>query len=210
MTGTLLKEVIESQVNGEISVVKSLAFGTYIQVGNLTQSGGVVYGIWKKTLKKVRKKLEVVGNALVLGLGGGSVAKVISHNWPDAKITGVDVDPKMVKAGREFLGLDNVDVSVVIEDAGKFVNSAVKKNKKFDLICIDLYIGDQFPQKFEDDSFIKDVKKLLNNGGVAVFNRLYYGEKRKQAMTFGEKLKKYFKAVDYFFPEANLILICLG
>ena len=41
-------EEVESPINGKIAVTRSLAFGTYISVGGLTQSGGVLKNIWKK------------------------------------------------------------------------------------------------------------------------------------------------------------------
>lgn len=208
LTGTLLAEVVNSPINGEISVIKSVAFGTYISVGNLTQSGGVVYGIWNKTLKKVKNKTSLVKRALVLGLGGGSVAKIINKNWPDAKITGVDLDPNMVSVGKKYLGLDKIKTDIVIEDAMKFITKAAKKKSKYDLICIDLYIGDNFPEKFEKIEFVKNVRKVLTEKGAAVFNRLYYDEKRKQAMKFMATLEAEFAGVTPIFPEANVMFYC--
>lgn len=209
-TGTLLKEIVESPINGEISVVKSLAFGTYIQVGNLTQSGGILEGIWNKTLKRVKKNNKSrIKKVLVLGLGGGSVAKIIRKYWPGSVITGVDIDPNMVGMGNKYLGLGEVEVDIVIEDAQKYLIQNTKyKGTKFDLICIDLYVGDMYPEKFESENFIKLIKNSLSSESIAVFNRLYYDEKRKQAMKFGEKLKKIFLRVDYVFPEANLMFVC--
>ena len=204
LTGTLLKEIVESPINGEITVVKSVAFGTYLSVGNLTQSGGLLHGIWNKTLKKIKNNKIEISNCLILGLGGGSVAKVIRKYWPDVIITGVDIDPKMVELGKKYLGLDDLGVKIVITDAEIFLAT----KSKFDLICIDLYVGDKYPDKFESEKFITLVKKTLSPKGIAVFNRLYYGEKRKEAALFGEKLKKHFYKVDWFFPEANLMLIC--
>jgi len=71
-----------------------------------------------------------------------------------------------------------------------------------------VYVGRVYPKKFEQDNYIHLVRSHLVEGGIAIFNRLYYGEKRKEAALFGEKLKKHFYKVDWFFPEANLMLIC--
>lgn len=239
VTGTFLKEVVNSPVNGEISVIKSLAFGTYISVGNLTQSGGVVEEIWRKTLRKVHNSSFIIHNSLILGLGGGSTAKVIRKLWPDTKITGVDIDPLMIELGKKYLGLDKYEVQVQIEDAMGFLiqKSKIKtpsfakatkgkqnynlklktkntrykiQDTKYNLICVDLYVGDDFPVKFESDEFLRRTRTVLADNGIVVFNRLYYGEKRKQAMLFGEKLKKHFSKVDYVFPQANLMFVCSG
>jgi len=197
-------KTIYSPINGKIEVVKSLAFGTYITIGGLTQSGGIVYEIWKKTLKKMKN--QKIEKCLILGLGGGSVSKIVNKYWPNAKISGVELDKEMVNFGKDYLDLKNVETK--IEDAYKFCKEETKSNNKYDLIIVDLYLGDKFPGKFETDEFINLIKKLLTEDGKVIFNRLYYDRKRKEALIFGKKLEKFFDNVKYFYPEANLMLIC--
>ncbi len=184
MLGTKILEERKSRYNGNVKVVRGLGFGTYIQVNNLTQSGGVVESIWRETLKNLKtKKLK---NCLILGLGGGTVAKLIRKYWPESEITGVEIDPMMIELGKKYLGLNNT--KVIIQDAYEFI----KKNKeKYDLVIVDLYIGDEFPEKFEKEEFLN---KLTKNE-LVIFNRLYFGEKRKEAVKFGNKLKKIFPKV---------------
>ena len=195
-----------SPINGKITVLKSFGFGIYIQVGDLTQSGGIVYDVWKESLGKTRKLKHDVQDALILGLGGGTNARVIREYWPNAQVTGVDIDPVMVDMGKKYLGLK--EVKMVIEDAFDFTAKGVHDTQKYDLVLVDTYLGDTFPEKFASDEFLRRIKKLLVPEGVVVFNRLYYGEKRPQAMKFGAKLEKFFSKVKYVFPEANLMLLC--
>lgn len=199
-------EETTSPINGKITVLKSFGFGVYIQVGELTQSGGIVYEVWRESLKEARKIKQDVQRTLVLGLGGGTNAQVIREFWPNAQVAGVDVDPVMVEMGEKYLGLK--EVKTVIGDALDFTADAVKSSNRYDLVLVDTYLGDTFPEKFESDVFLKRIKKLLAPGGMAIFNRLYYDEKRPQAMKFGAKLEKFFAKVDYVFPEANLMLLC--
>lgn len=198
MLGTKILEERNSKYNGNLRVVKSFGLGTYIQSEGLTQSGGVVKGIWKQTLKKVHRSLSNVENVLILGLGGGTVAKLIRKSWPDAKTKGVDIDPLIVELGKKYLGLDDNDIDIKIQDA------AVPVSDKFDLVIVDLYQGDKFPEKFEEEKFLK----MLGKNKFVVFNRLYYKEKKVLAEEFGEKLKKVFKHVEYFYPEANMMFFC--
>lgn len=198
MLGTKILEERNSKYNGNLRVVKSFGLGNYIQSEGLTQSGGVVKGIWKQTLKKVHRSLSNVENVLILGLGGGTVAKLIRKSWPDAKIKGVDIDPLIVELGKKYLGLDDNDIDIKIQDA------AVPVSDKFDLVIVDLYQGDKFPEKFEEEKFLK----MLGKNKFVVFNRLYYKEKKVLAEEFGEKLKKVFKHVEYFYPEANMMFFC--
>ena len=190
-----------SPINGQIKVLRSLGLGIYIQVENLTQSGGVVYGVWKTSLKKVKRKKKEIKTCLILGLGGGSAAILVRKYWPLARVTGVDIDPIMVSLGKKYLGLSRVKVE--IGDAKEFL----KNKKKFDLILVDTYLGENFPEKFEKEDFLLSVKSSLSGEGIAVFNRLYYGEKRPLAIKFGERLDKIFGKVERIFPEANVMFM---
>jgi spermidine synthase len=196
--GIKILEEEKSKFNGNLRVVKSFGLGTYIQAEGLTQSGGVVEGIWKQTLRQVKDKRREIKNVLILGLGGGTVAKLIRKFWPEAKITGVDIDPMIVELGQKYLGLDEVDVDIKIQDAAKPIPD------KFDLVIVDLYRGDQFPKEFEDEKFLKSLTK----NKLVVFNRLYYKDKKLSAEEFGKKLQKFFRNVEYFYPEANLMFLC--
>ena len=197
-----------SPINGRITVARSLGLGTYIQVEGLTQSGGVVESIWKSTLKKINHKPLTINHCLILGLGGGTAAKVIKKLWPKAEITGVEIDSAMIELGIRYLELGKANVETIIGDALEVSEKLKVKSEKFDLILIDMYLGDKFPEKFEDITFLKLILKLLTSNGLVVFNRLYYGEKRKEAVKFGEKLKKVFPKAEYFYPEANLMFLC--
>lgn len=194
MLGTKILEERKSKFNGDVRVVKSWGMGTYIQVNGLTQSGGIVESIWRQTLKKLRA--EEIESVLILGLGGGTVANLVGKHWPKTKITGIDIDPVMVELGKKYLGLTGVHVK--IQDAYDF------DSRGYDLVIVDLYKGDEFPKKFEENKFLK---KLTNNK-LVIFNRLYYGDKKPEAVRFGNKLHKVFKKVKSFYPEANIMFLC--
>lgn len=201
MFGIKILEERKSKYNGEIKAVKSLGLGTYIQAGGLTQSGGVVEGIWKNTLRKVKKYKREIKSVLILGLGGGSAAKIIRSLWKESKITGIDIDPVMIELGKKYLGLDKNNVDIIVSDAEKFKG-------KYDVVIVDLYNGDKFPEKFEKKEFLMKVRKSLNEDGVAVFNRLYYKKKKQEALKFAGKLKRHFGKVEFFFPQVNVMFFC--
>lgn len=195
MIGTKILEERRSKYNGDIKVVKTLGMGTYIQANGLTQSGGVIEIIWKQTLRKIKNEKLKIKKCLILGLGGGTAAKFIRKYWPEARITGVEIDPAMIELGRKYLDLK--DVQIKMQDAYNFDAGG------YDLVVVDLYCGDKFPKKFENEKFLK---KLTKNK-LVVINRLYFGDKRKDAVKFGEKLRKIFDKVEYFYPEVNAVFI---
>lgn len=205
MFGTKILEEKESKFNGHLRVVKTWGMGTYIQAEGLTQSGGIVESIWRSTLRKIQDSRFKIRSALVLGLGGGTVAKLLRKNYPNAKITGIDIDPLIVDLGNKYLDLQKYKVKTIISDASNIPNLP---NQKYDLIVVDLYNGDKFPKKFATENYIHLVRLHLSSRGIAVFNRLYYKEKKKEAEEFGKKLKKVFKKVESFRPVSNIMYIC--
>lgn len=196
----------ESSFNGKIKVIKTLE-GTGILVEGVSQSGWLVRKVWDKALKQIAEKKKEVEKILILGLGGGSAAKLVDKYWPGAMITGVDIDPVMVDLGRKYLGLSQVkNLKVVIEDAEKWVGKE-KGKKKFNLILVDIYKGERPPSKFTTETFIKKVGDLLGSGGIAVFNHLYSAREKEEAALFGAKVRKVFPAATSIKPEANIIFI---
>lgn len=204
----MVLEEIESKYNGHIKVMWNLGLGKYIQAGGLTQSGGIVESIWREVLRKVKNDSRTLKNVLILGLGGGSAAKVVRKNWPQAKIIGVDIDEVIVNLGKKYLSLDEKVVDIRILDAMNFVSGEVKRKNQYELICIDLYNGDNFPEKFESDVFLKDVKRIMTKDGIVIFNRLYGSDHRSESMKFGRKLEKNFIDVEYVYPQANVVFFC--
>lgn len=202
------REEVVSPINGKLVVIKDLAWGTYIKGGGLTQSGGVAEKVWKTALKEIKSQGLGVRGSLILGLGGGGAAKLIRKYWPEAKITGIEIDPIMVDLGKKYLGLSEVGVDIKIQDAYQFSQQQVKTSKRYDLVLVDMYIGDKVPEKFETRKFLKLTAGLLTKEGKAIFNRLYYDEKKKEAEKLLLELKKVFPKITSIRPEANIMFIC--
>ncbi|MHA2055566.1 MAG: spermidine synthase, partial [Candidatus Hodarchaeales archaeon] len=166
-------EELDSPVNGKVKVVQSLGWGISIQAGNLTQSGGVLRDVWGSTLKRVKKDVDKVGDCLILGLGGGSSARLVKNYWPESSITGVELDPLMIDLGIKYLGLSEVGVDIKIEDAIEFCDKAIREDKKYDFVLNDIYVGSSVPAKFENEEYINSVKSLMNHDtSTSIFNRL--------------------------------------
>lgn len=198
MLGTKILEERESFINGTIKVVNSWGLGNYIQAGGLTQSGGIVETIWKSTLNQIKKDKHVINNCLILGLGGGTLAKLLRKRYPDSFIVGVEIDPVMIEFGKKYLNLDQYNVDIQIKNANKI------RLNKYDLVIVDIYQGDTYPKEFESYDFLNRVAK----NKLVIFNRLYFGDKRPDTVRFGNKLEKHFKKVTWYYPEANLMFIC--
>lgn len=195
----------QSSFNGKIQVVKTLE-GIRIVVGGVSQSGWLVRKVWDAALKKIHKDRPDIERILVLGLGGGSVARLITRYWPGSEIIGIDIDPDMVELGKKYLGLGGVsNLKVFIEDAVGWVDK--NKGKDFDLVLVDLYKGAVVPKEFAQDGFLKKVETLVKGGGVGAFNHLYSTMEKEEAEDLGRKLRKMFPVLISVKPEANIIYI---
>lgn len=196
-------ETVKSPINGLIKV--QLFFNRpRIIAGNLLQSGGLVTEIWEKALKEINHHSLAINHCLILGFGGGTVAKLISRSFPKAKITGVEIDQEMIKLGKKYFGLEKIkNLKIIQADAVKFIAS---KPNKFDLIIVDLYLGDKIPKNSESKKFLENLRKLTSSKGVIIFNRLFYKKHKQQAENFIKKLDNLFSKIKLLRAFSNLLV----
>ncbi len=112
-----------------------------------------------------------VHRVLLLGLGGGAVARQLLHFFPQAEITGVDLDAVHLSVARRFFGLSRTGVRLVQADARKFVSDC--RGARFDCVIDDLFGGqDGDPRRAVpfDHDWRGALTRLLVPGGVLVAN----------------------------------------
>jgi spermidine synthase len=69
---------------------------------------------------------------LILGLGGGSIARLARAFAPDAEILGIELDRDVVRLARKHLDLDALEIEVEIADAYEWLRTAPKSFGRFD------------------------------------------------------------------------------
>lgn len=77
-------------------------------------------------------------SVLLLGLGGGSVARIVRALSPACRIVGVEFDASVVRVARERLDLDALGVEVVVGDALDFLR---RDDARYDAILEDVFVG---------------------------------------------------------------------
>lgn len=201
-------EETDSDYNGKVRVIKDFQ-GLRIVAGGISQSGWIVKSIWSKSIKKISTIYPIRENILVLGLCGGSVVEVIVKYYPQAKITGVDIDAKMVELGKKYFHLDRFNnLGIFIKDAKTYLSG--KNENKYDLILVDLFKGEDIPEYFRTRSFISLLKKRLSFDGAIIFNQLYSNKEKKTAEFFRKKLTNFFAKIVTIYPEANIMFLCFN
>jgi len=109
---------------------------------------------------------------LILGLGGGSAARVVRALAPRARITGVEIDAGVVRAARRWFDLDELGVEVVKGDARLYLE---RTRRRFDVILDDVFIGNRRNIRKPDwlpDPGLTLAAGQLRPGGILVSNAI--------------------------------------
>jgi len=77
-------------------------------------------------------------SALILGLGGGSAARLLRALAPRARLVGVEYDPAVVAAARRHFALDTLGLEIVCGDARDVLR---RERRRFDLVIDDVFVG---------------------------------------------------------------------
>lgn len=201
--GPKILEEVDSKYSGKLRAMSGFGY-KYITTGNLTQSGGLVSDVWLPVLKNHKSLFVNHKSCLILGLAGGTIAGIVSKLYPGIKITGVEIDPEMIRLGKKYLDLDKIpNLKIIVADAKSYLLS---HNSYFDLILVDMYVGDQLPDFVYTPKFLKRLKEF---GNCVIFNHLFYDDtKRQNAQKLIDQLKAIFPKVSLSRKLTNLLIIC--
>lgn len=142
-------------------------------------------GYWERLVPE-----EETSSALILGLGGGTVARWLKERWPRARVVGYELDPAVVRVAKDFFSLGD-DVEVKTQD----FREAFKTDDKFDLIVVDLYSGYKFLPEAESEEVISKLRDKLNPAGRVAFNRVGVNNGPGGLVEFENKLRRVFPRV---------------
>lgn len=118
---------------------------------------------------------------LMIGLGGGSLAKFIYHRFPQAQITAVEVNPRVVAVARQLFALppDDARLEVVVGDGVEYLNSPARAGR-YDVLMIDGYDGESQVAALATSAFYAECARVLSPDGVTVVN-LWGGDREFRA-----------------------------
>jgi spermidine synthase len=105
--------------------------------------------------------------ALILGLGGGTLARLLQARWGDPSIVGVDDDPCILRMATEAGWLPRDGIEVVIADAFEYVQTCPHR---FDYVAVDLFRGERLAGRAFGKPFLRRVRSLLEPRGRVAIN----------------------------------------
>ncbi len=105
------------------------------------------------------------GDVLLLGLGGGSIAKNYSKNgW---NVDAVEIDQDVADIAKKYFGLVSQEANITIADARRYLRNHVKK---YDLIIVDAYGSGYIPFHLVSSESFELIKNRLKPMGTVAVN----------------------------------------
>jgi len=105
---------------------------------------------------------------VLIGLGGGSLAKYCYRYLPGARLTVVESDPDVIALRDEFLiPRDDFRFSVVCSDGAEYLAGL---RRGVDVLLVDAFDRDKIPSSFADRAFYHSAHRCLCSTGVFVMN----------------------------------------
>ncbi|MBY5957391.1 hypothetical protein KUV50_04530 [Membranicola marinus] len=140
-------------------------------------------------------------HVLILGLGLGSIPFMLEKTFQkDYHYTGVDLDDAVLylfaKYQQERL---KSPLQIIETDATLFMQS---QSNRYNLICIDVFIGEIVPSHVKTNAFIRQLKNALLPGGRILWNMLY--DTNEQARAVDKFIEYQFRTI---FPDYQILQV---
>jgi len=190
-----------------------------LEVGGYTQSVNLAAKdfknrVWGRMVKELARRIDNPQSALILGLGGGTVAHLLSKTFSGIAIDGVELDPVVVGVGERYFRFGEIpNLKVIVADAYELVKNPKKyplRADTYSTIIVDLFLGGGWSKQLEEIEFHQSVRNLLAKEGVVVFNRVS-GFDRKQFHTTLSKIFAKIEVVEVGYkslPFGNTLYLC--
>lgn len=183
-----------SRFNRDIRVIEEWGVPRLLVNGS-RQSGPTIEDLWKQAIHAFPiPHLPKKPSILVLGVGGGTVMRLLNKQWSEARFTAVDIDATMIDIAKQFFGFDTFPhIQFVVCDALGFIQNATPK--AYDCLVIDLFIGRIIPSFVSSPSFYQSLRRSLKPGGILLINYLREYDYQRKSDTLKNELHKQFQEV---------------
>jgi len=105
-----------------------------------------------------------IKRVLMVGLGAGSISKRILHDYPQATVESVEIDPVVVDVAKRFFQVtEDRRHAIITQDGRQFVRRA---EGRYDLIVMDAYNAEGIPFHLATREFLQLAKSKLAPGGI--------------------------------------------
>jgi len=119
-------------------------------------------------------------SCLVLGLGGGSVPRMLAAARPEMEVDAVEIDPAVVDVAGAYFDVRALPrLRIHLEDAAVFLRASTSR---YAIVVVDTYLGGRFPEQCAGAGFFRDIRRCLPDDGVLAVNWMRGDGRAEQAL----------------------------
>ena len=155
-------------------------------------------GYWRLMVPDVKPR-----RALLLGLGAGTIARLLHDRFGDVPIVGIDNDLDVIDFARELLA-DLPSLAIEHGDAFEYVEQASAAGERFDYVAVDLYRGDHLAHGVVGRPFLRGLRTLAEPRGLVIFNLFF----ERRVYDRIRRIERVFRVVKRQLAHRNLVLWC--
>lgn len=159
---------IVERTDANEDLVRFLNLDTTLEGGQVVATGEVVFA-YQKFWRLASALTPNLHRALFLGGGGFGMPEQLQLERPAAKISVVELDPKVIETGHQYFRLDQFpQLETVTGDARRFLTSSTER---YDLVFGDAYSGvNSVPGHLLTREFFTQVRDHLSADGIFMMN----------------------------------------
>jgi len=163
-------ESAPSELNPHLYV--SLVKGRYqLATKNAIYSFADLYSNYRLAFEALEWSRLEGSEVLLLGVGLGSIPFMIETKFDQKmRYTGVEIDENVLYLANKYvLGDLKSPMEMHCADAWNYI---VQSNDKFEIICMDVFVDDEIPDRLFSMDFLELLKDHLTPSGVLMYNCL--------------------------------------
>ena len=128
-------------------------------------------------------------DVVMIGLGGGSIARFANARLPETRMTVVEINPRVLAAARSFFGLptDDPRLAIELEDGARWIPA---HRDCADVVLLDAFEDGESVKALATGEFYAACRAALRRRGILVVN--FIAEERR----FGKYLGRIEEAFD--------------
>ena len=144
---------------------------------------------------------------LIVGLGGGTMPFQIKKLYgKKATVEVVELSREMVKLSKAFLP-EKLDARIILGDGNSYLS---REKGRYDIIISDPYVGEQIPEDFFDEGYVKNAYNALKDDGILAINYALTLRSISKKAGLMKNLRRLFNVYDIDYPSSagNIVIVC--
>jgi spermidine synthase len=153
--------------------VRALHFGSDSRQSTMLLSDpNRLYSLYARAMMAGLLFHDTPKDVLMIGLGGGTIAKFLLHQFPDCRLKIIEFRSSVLKVARSHFGLPfDSRMKIKIGCGAQHVRQKSKEHSELhDLIMIDAYDHAGMAPEVSSETFFDNCRTLLTKNGLLIIN----------------------------------------